>query len=374
MTSQYNKWLPQDVKKKRKQPSKYLRHQVETAFDPKMLKDLCTRNDFSSYAERIELAPSAGGRERFYYYQDNGSDILAIAHLDTVQRDRFCTVVNTAAGLVAFSGGLDDRLGVYVILDMLPKLGVTVDWLLTTDEEIGQSTANAFWTDKEYNWMFQFDRGGTDVVMYQYETDALVNLVESAGAQVGVGIFSDICTLDGLGCAGFNWGVGYQDYHSTKSHAYLDDTFRMVARFVKFYRANRDTKLVHEDDWIGKYSKKYPDDDEDWEKWNKEYYADKKLITPDDDEDEKLYRQLVAEREAQLDDQRESNSAILFGQDRKDFTSEDGTYWHYGRWGWERVSENGEEVYNTAPTLMQDQSKQLHDWFEKKKQESTEII
>lgn len=56
-----------------------------------------------------------------------------------------------------------------------------------------------------------------------------------------MGSYSDICMLDYLGCAGLNWGVGYEDYHSPRSHAWLDDTFRMVARFVKFYNANAST-------------------------------------------------------------------------------------------------------------------------------------
>ncbi len=129
---------------------------------------------------------------------------------------------------------------------MLPKLGITCDWLLTTDEEIGQSTAEDFETEKAYNWTFQFDRAGTDVVMYDYETPDLVELVEKAGARVGQGSFSDICYLEHLGCAGFNWGVGYEDYHSPRSHAWLEDTFRMVARFAKFYNANKDEWMPYE--------------------------------------------------------------------------------------------------------------------------------
>jgi hypothetical protein len=62
---------------------------------------------------------------------------------------------------------------------------------------------------------------------------------------VGVGSYSDICALDHLGCAAFNWGVGYRDYHSARAHAWLEDTFRMVARFVKFHRANATTLLAH---------------------------------------------------------------------------------------------------------------------------------
>lgn len=223
------------------QPSKAARRAVHAAFDPGALAHLCTTWDFSTYADKVELTPAADGRERFYWYRDNGSSILAVAHLDSVQADGTCQITQTASGLLATSGALDDRLGVYTILELLPRLGITCDWLLTTDEEIGQSTASDFVPNKDYNWMFQFDRGGTDVVMYDYETPALTELVEASGARVGMGLYSDICMLDYLGCAGLNWGVGYEDYHSPRSHAWLDDTFRMVARFVKFYNANAST-------------------------------------------------------------------------------------------------------------------------------------
>ena len=243
---------------KRRQPSKALKRRVREAFDGERLQQICTMNDFSNYAERFDLEDSPrDGHKRFFYYQDNGSDILAIAHLDTVQDDHMCQITDTAAGLLATSGALDDRLGAYVILELLPKLGIKCDWLLTTDEEIGQSTAECFDTTKNYNWMFQFDRGGTDVVMYQYENDDLVEMVNECGARVGLGIFSDICLLEHLGCTGFNWGVGYEDYHSERSHAWLDDTFRMVARFVKFYQENATLSLPYkyeeEPDWAAAF-------------------------------------------------------------------------------------------------------------------------
>lgn len=243
-----------------RQPSKKARREVRAAFDGEMLADICVMKDFSDYAERHDLSDGIDGHKRFYYYKDNGSDILAVAHLDSVQADGSCQIIDTAAGLLAVSGTLDDRLGAYVILELLPRLGVECDILLTTDEEICQSTAEDFWPDKKYHWMFSFDRGGTDVVMYEYETPDLCDLVEEAGARVGQGSFSDICQLEHLDCAGFNWGVGYQDYHSTRAHAWLDDTFRMVARFVKFYNANATDALHHEPYW----RRKKHDDLEEW--------------------------------------------------------------------------------------------------------------
>lgn len=242
----WNSSLRRQPKPKGKQPSAAAKQRVRDAFDADKLAHLCTTWDFSDYADKVELdSHSWRSNDRFYWYKDNGSPILAVAHLDSVQSDGTATITETAAGLMVTSGCLDDRLGVYVILELLPALGIQCDILLTTDEESGQSTARSFDTDKRYNWMIEFDRGGTDVVMYQYETDELCDLVEKSTAKVGIGSYSDIADLDHLNIAGFNWGVGYQEYHSPRSHAWLEDTFKMVARFEKFHRANADTLLEY---------------------------------------------------------------------------------------------------------------------------------
>jgi hypothetical protein len=95
--------------------------------------------------------------------------------------------------------------------------------------------------------VIEFDRGGTDVVMYQYEDARTIALVEESGARVGNGSFSDISYLDHLGVKAFNWGVGYQDYHSVRSHAYLDDLFLMLDHFVEFHDVNADVVMPHKE-------------------------------------------------------------------------------------------------------------------------------
>ena len=231
--------------------------EVADLFDPDALRRICVADDFTPYGfTRTTLDPHPSGRERFYWYRDGGpgATVLAVAHLDTVQDDRTCQITDTASGLLATSGALDDRLGAYIISDLLPSLGIVCDVLLTTDEESGQSTASDYDPPKDYNWVIQFDRGGTDVVAYQYETPDLVAKVRESGARMGQGSYSDICELGHLGVAGLNWGTGYQDYHSPRSHAWLDDTFRCVSKFARFYRANQGTPIPHfldpdTDDW-----------------------------------------------------------------------------------------------------------------------------
>jgi hypothetical protein len=228
---------------------KGINKRVRHNFDAEALKRICEADastGFTEYATKVQLEPTKSGRERFYHFRDNGSKILFVAHLDTVCQDRRCAVVEAPNGLLALSGALDDRLGAYIGLDLLPRMGITCDWLLTTDEEICQTTAEDFTSEKQYNWLISMDRGGTDVVMYDYETKKLKALVMKAGANVGMGSFSDIAALEHLRCAGFNWGVGYQDYHSSRGYAWLDDTFAMVTKFIRFYEANARRHFEHE--------------------------------------------------------------------------------------------------------------------------------
>lgn len=246
------------------------------AFSRSALAEICVLPETSfgrvfdlDYYEVTEQAAP----DNFYFYKDNGSKILAVAHLDTVGNydQREARFVDTEGGEVVFSRALDDRLGAYIILDMLPKLGVSVDVLLTVGEESGQSTAAFFDTPagKDYHWMIEFDRGGTDVVMYQYEDADTKALVEDTGARVGEGIFSDISYLDHLEIKGFNWGVGYRDYHGPRAHAFLEDTFKMVRYFLRFHDVNADEYLPHED-----YSPTVSDKDAWWNDPTDPFYTE----------------------------------------------------------------------------------------------------
>jgi hypothetical protein len=208
----------------------------------------------------------------YYHFKDNGSRVLAVAHLDTVMpgNRRTPRFTATANGPLITSGALDDRLGAYVILDLLPKLGVTCDWLLTVGEETGQSTAEHFKPAKNYDHVIEFDRGGTDVVMYQYEDRASRQLVEACGATMGQGSFSDIASLGQLGVKAFNWGVGYRgNYHSESGYAYLDDTFGMVAKYLRFHEQNAGVTMPHDLDYQDAGSTRHW-----WEDDDTDYYGD----------------------------------------------------------------------------------------------------
>lgn len=258
---------------------KSLTSQVRRAYDQAELARVCTlREDRFGRAfgmqtvqvePRYKLFSRSDRPEDYYHYRDNGSSVLAVAHLDTVvsQQGRTPYFRDTKNGPAIVSGALDDRLGAYVILELLPKLGLTCDWLLTVGEESGASTAEYFSSNgKKYDWIIEFDRGGTDVVMYQYEDAASVRLVEAAGPEVGWGSFSDIAYLEQLNVKAFNWGVGYRgNYHSEDGYAFLNDTFAMVAKYLRFHEQNAGTPMPHDKDDFGRgrsgsgYSGKWDD-------------------------------------------------------------------------------------------------------------------
>jgi hypothetical protein len=238
-----------------------LTRQVRRAYRQDELADVCTlpEKDFGEAyrMETVELSPrqslysrwSLYDEENYYHFRDNSANVLAVAHLDTVVRGdrRAPRFAGTRNGPIVQSGALDDRLGAYAILHLLPRLGITCDWLFTVGEESGQSTAESFKSGKDYDWVIEFDRMGTDVVMYQYEDEDSREAVEASGAVMGLGSFSDIAYLEHLEVKAFNWGIGYRgDYHSEKGYAYLNDTFSMVARYLRFQDQNAGIRMPHE--------------------------------------------------------------------------------------------------------------------------------
>lgn len=233
---------------------------VRKNFNQDDLKRICEMHerDFIDAYGMTEYVIEKRVQDNYYLFKDNGSSILAVAHLDTVidHTRRTANFVDTEAGPVVFSGALDDRLGAYTILELMPKLGLEFDWLLTVGEEQGRSTAEFFETEKDYHWMIEFDRGGKDVVMYQYDDAELRDLVRSCGARPADGAFSDISYLEHLEIKGLNWGVGYQNYHGPRGHAFLEDYWEMIGYFLKFHESNHDVYLPHDkravnDSWWG---------------------------------------------------------------------------------------------------------------------------
>lgn len=216
--------------------------------DYDLLKKYCDMNE----AELIDFVLNKFGgtydQNGRYLHISRGASTLAVGHIDTVLNPKEYPAY--VANGYFFSPSLDDRAGVFAILEVLPKLGVTSDVLLTTDEEKGKSTgwdyAKHVKTDHPYNFVYQFDRSGSDVVMYCYETDELCDLLEGYGFEIGIGSFSDISYMESLQVKGFNFGIGYHNEHSPKCHLSMVEFVGMVNIAAKFITDNQDQMMDHE--------------------------------------------------------------------------------------------------------------------------------
>lgn len=280
---------------------KSLQHYCTTPTDD-LLDELATR--FSVSATDTHYGQ--------YVFVDNDAPVLAVCHLDTVadwevfkyvdkdgkmvykfiaghinyqehylnsrkKHKRMGVPTMYTASHVVQSIALDDRLGLYMILDILPAMGVKMDYLFTTNEERGQSTAQGFYTSKQYNWVCQFDRRGFDPVLYQYDSPELRQLLLASGYRIARGTYSDIVDLEQLGCKAINFGIGYDYEHSNRCCASMESVQALGRQFTKFYCANRDTFLNHQPDYSHLYylADNNPNDDGyTADEWTKLYKAD----------------------------------------------------------------------------------------------------
>lgn len=187
-------------------------------------------SDFSRFGDTIDTI------EGPLVYQDNDCNILGIAHLDSV-----LTAIPQFQDSYISCPQLDDRLGAWALLNQFVKCDV----LLTDGEESGRSTGRYFEPTKQYNWIFSFDRSGTDAVTYDYSSHKWDYLINEF-FPVGIGSFSDISLMEHLGCKGVNIGIGYHRQHTVKCYANMKDTMSQIERFQKFAEKNRDEMYPHE--------------------------------------------------------------------------------------------------------------------------------
>lgn len=222
-----------------------------TAFDREYMWRTIER-----YCKTNEQKLLAGHKFRYIKHK-TPAKILAVAHCDVVANRK--AVSYNADRSAIISGALDDRLGVAILVDILPKLcpDFKFDVLLTTDEEKCNSTAQLFpakFPDTKYDWMFQFDRAGCDVVTYDYYNSSAEHHLTNAGWDIQYGSYSDICELGSLGIWGANFGCGYHSQHSDQCHAYYHDIVANILRFVAFASHAYGTQYVSKPRY-DKYSK-----------------------------------------------------------------------------------------------------------------------
>jgi hypothetical protein len=201
--------------------------------------------DFEWFSQFGPIVESENGQRHIFV--DNGADILAVAHLDTVNDSKHFIRVE---GLgehqwTVFSNRCDDRLGAYLLIDVLPQFGLHYDILFCDDEEIGKSSAKNFVTEKQYKWVFEIDRRMDDVVTYGYSSIDWDNHLKKYFT-VGRGSVSDISYLEHLGCKAFNVGAGYENEHDeTYACFHPIITASQVGKLVQFYYDNRFQHFPH---------------------------------------------------------------------------------------------------------------------------------
>lgn len=165
-----------------------------------------------------------------------GGKILGVAHCDFVE-DAWSYPTFMPGDIKIRAGQVDDRVGVWLLLDVLHTLpGMPAyDILLTTDEEIGRSSAQEVAEDLEYNWTFQFDRRGTDFVDYcKASPQFLKDFKSITGIPHGIGSFSDICYLPSSCGSRVNIGTGYHNEHTPGAWVDLLECSSQVEKFAAF--------------------------------------------------------------------------------------------------------------------------------------------
>jgi hypothetical protein len=211
------------------------------------LKERCLADKQTLFASMQQTWITKNSDVHAVTVRDNAT-VLAVAHCDSVAnvRTQF-GIVELVEETLVFSPQLDDRLGVFTILDMLPALGIDVDILLTDNEESGASTAKDFTTTKKYNWMVEFDRRGENAVCYQYKD---MHKLAEPFFDVQYGSVSDISLMSSLGVLGINVGVGYESEHTNRCLCVLEVYLRQIARFVAFYKTYADQHLAYKPEVI----------------------------------------------------------------------------------------------------------------------------
>lgn len=168
-----------------------------------------------------------GTRKKRRLFFNNGGDVLLIAHIDTVLPAKLKWVTKRTY----LAQGLDDRLG--CAIGYYLQQFMNVDLLICDYEESARSSA-MYHSLKNYNFIIELDRGGTDFVTYDLADDDFIKDFRNVtGCMLGWGSFSDICWLNTeSGC--INVGIGYYKAHSQDSYARKRDVQKQIGRIIDF--------------------------------------------------------------------------------------------------------------------------------------------
>ena len=185
------------------------------------------------FADHRRYTLDATEDDKHRIFVDRGSDVLFVAHLDTVLPPKLIRYRKTKKGKIKriYAHGLDDRLGCAIAAVLSKKLGV--DLLLTDHEEKCRSTAE-YHDLKNYNWIAEFDREGEDVVTYDMDSTEFCEVLADFWI-VGLGSFSDLCSMQTTACC-VNIGIGHKYSHSKDSFVDIKVMRKQIEKFLTFYQ------------------------------------------------------------------------------------------------------------------------------------------
>ena len=176
--------------------------------------------------------------------KDKAAKVLAVGHLDHYTGKLSCT------GTMLTTPALDDRLGVWAICRKLPSMvngGRRYDILLTRDEERGLSSADEFCKQADkYNWIFELDRRGTDAAYYGFSDDMWLEALGGDGWDLSTGSFTDICAFEEGSVSAVNFGIAYENEHTTACSVNFRKLGLQLQRIASFYNHYKDTRFVHD--------------------------------------------------------------------------------------------------------------------------------
>ena len=193
--------------------------------------------------------PTPGVPDSFYTHIDRGAPVLGVAHLDSPNNYTHFHYSGPPGKPIThvWSPTLDNRMGAYILLQVLTMMDINCDVLLTTDHFEKYSTARDFVHPKEYRWTFSFDLASHGVSMYNYETVGLAEEMRACRLHtIRDDSYADIVELWPLGIAGFNFWDGVFWRGTQGAMALLRLTRAMVLRFAKFYSRNRTSLYTYE--------------------------------------------------------------------------------------------------------------------------------
>jgi len=177
-----------------------------------------------------------------HLFFDNGAKVLAVCHLDTVQDPLPSSKINVTEQKITATG-LGDRLGGY-ILSRLNSWGFECDLLMCDLEESGMSSGQYFETEKEYDWVVEFDRQGCDIAHYGEINAPFKKFIKNIGGGLNYGSFTDLCYLElPNDPVMFNMGIGYYEAHGKNSYAIVDELYYNMLRFSLIYEKFHGTPL-----------------------------------------------------------------------------------------------------------------------------------